>query len=148
MQPTIPDGKAVIGLGPGQDHGCALLDGGQVQCWGQDWNAQLGGLGQNMTTGQTLVASGAVAVAAGQFHTCIAMDDGSVQCVSMGQTEGAGLDMGTLTPVSGVTDAVALTAGRHYTCAVLSTGAIQCWGRIGGGANPIMVTGPAAAACN
>ncbi len=148
MQPTVPDGKKVIGLGPGQDHGCALLEGGQVQCWGADWNAQLNGLGQNTTTGQTLVASGAIAVAAGQFHTCIAMSDGTVQCVSSGQTEGAGLDMGTLTPVSGVTDAIALTAGKHYTCALTSTGTIQCWGRIGGGATPIDVVGPPAASCN
>ena len=41
-----------------------LLEGGQVHCWGADWNKQLNGLGENKTTGQTLVASSAIAVAA------------------------------------------------------------------------------------
>jgi hypothetical protein len=143
----LPSGKKAIGMGPGQDHICALLEGGQVQCWGADWNKQLGGLGENKTTGVTLVASGATAVVGGQFHTCVAFEDKHVECVSGGQSEGAGLDMGSLTAVSSVTDAIALSAGKHYTCALTSTGTIQCWGRIGGGATPITVTGPAAAAC-
>ncbi len=147
MEVPLPAGKKAIQLGPGQDHICVLLDGGQVQCWGEDWNKQLGGLGANTTSGQTLAASGAVAVVGGQFHTCIAYDDGSVQCSSGGQSEGAGLDAGMLSPVSGITDAVALSAGKHYTCALLTGGGIKCWGRIGGGATPIDVTGPAAAAC-
>lgn len=149
MQPTVPDGKKVLQLGPGQDHGCALLEGGQVQCWGADWNSQLGGLGENKTTGQTLAPSGAIAVASGQFHTCIAYDDGTVQCTSLGQTEGAGLDAGSLTEVSGVTGAIALSAGKHYTCALIDDGSIQCWGRIGGGTTtPIQVSGPPAAPCD
>lgn len=143
----LPAGKKAIGMGPGQDHICALLEGGQVQCWGADWNKQLGGLGENKTTGVTLVASGATAVAAGQFHTCVAFEDGHVECVSGAQTEGAGLDLGTLTAVSGVSDAIALSAGKHYTCALTTSGTIQCWGRIGGGSTPITVTGPAAAPC-
>lgn len=145
---ALPAGKKAIQLGPGQDHICVLLDGGQVQCWGQDWNKQLGGLGESTTTGQTLAASGAIAVVGGQFHTCIAYDDGTVQCSSGGQSEGAGLDAGMLSPVTGITSAVALSAGKHYTCALLSEGDIKCWGRIGGGATPIDVTGPPAAACN
>ncbi len=144
----LPSGKKAIGLGPGQDHLCALLEGGQVQCWGKDWNKQVGGLGDNSTTGNTLVASGAVAVAAGQFHTCIAFDDGHVECISGGQSEGAGLDQGVLTAVQGVDDAVALSAGKHYTCVLNGDGTIQCWGRIGGGPTPIAVNGPTAAACN
>ena len=147
----LPDGKKLVQLGPGQDHLCALVEGGQVQCWGQDWNAQIGGTTNssgNTTTGETLVASGAVAVAAGQFHTCVALSDGTVECVSASQSEGAGLDMGTLTLVSGVSSAVALSAGKHYTCALLADSSIQCWGRIGGGTTPIVVSGPPAASCD
>jgi alpha-tubulin suppressor-like RCC1 family protein len=146
----LPSGKKAIGMGPGQDHICALLEGGQVQCWGADWNKQLGGLGDNKTTGVTLVASGATAVVGGQFHTCVAFEDKHVECVSGEQSDGAGLNMGVLTAVSGVTDAIALAAGKHYSCALESTGTIKCWGAIGGSAmpeTPITITGPAAAAC-
>lgn len=144
---NLPDGKKAIGMGPGQDHICALLEGGQVQCWGKDWNKQLGGLGENSDAGQTLAASGAIGVAAGQFHTCIAYEDGHVECISTGQSEGAGLDMGTFTAVSNVTSAVAITAGKHYTCALESDRTVKCWGRIGGGTTPVTVTGPKVAAC-
>lgn len=142
-----PEGKKVLQMGPGQDHICAVFEGGQVQCWGQDWNAQLGGLGSNTTTGQTLVQSGAIAVSSGQFHTCIAFQDGHVECTSTSQSEGAGLDMGALTRVSGIETAIALSAGKHYNCALLEDHSIRCWGRIGGGATPISVVGPKAGAC-
>ncbi len=151
VEVPLPAGKNIVDLGPGQDHICALVDGGQVQCWGQDWNAQLGGLtsgGTNTSDGVTLVESGAVAVAAGQFHTCVAFEDGHVECTSANQTEGAGLDMGELSPVSGISTAVALSAGKHYSCALLADSSIKCWGRIGGGTTPVDVTGPAAAACD
>lgn len=144
----LPAGKKAIAMGPGQDHICALLDGGQVQCWGKDWNKQLGGLGESTTTGQTLAASGAVGVAAGQFHTCIAFADGHVECVSTGQSEGAGLDAGALTAVTGVDSAVAITAGKHYTCALNADRTVKCWGRIGGGTTPVTVDGPKVAACD
>ncbi len=143
-----PSGKKVVALGPGQDNMCLVLEGGQVQCWGEDWNKQIGGGGTNKTTGATLVASGAVAVAAGQFHTCVAFEDGHVECISGGQTEGAGLDQGVLTTVSGVSGAVALSAGKHYTCALVGGGAIQCWGRIGSGSTPVTVSGPPAGSCD
>lgn len=147
VEVPLPSGKKLVQMGPGQDHICALLDDTSVQCWGEDWNAQLGGLGSNTTTGVTLVASGAVSVTAGQFHTCVAFLDGSVQCVSSAQSEGAGLDQGSLTAVSGIDNAVALNSGKHYTCALLATSQIKCWGRIGGSSTPIIVDGPQVAAC-
>ena len=143
----LPAGKKAIQLGPGQDHICVLLDGGQVQCWGQDWNKQLGGLGADSMSGKTLVESGATAVVGGQFHTCIAFEDGHVECSSQGQTEGAGLDAGSLKRVTGIDSAIALSAGKHYSCALLSDRSISCWGRIGSGTTPVSVSGPAVAAC-
>ena len=83
----------------------------------------------------------------GQFHTCIAFEDGHVECSSQGQTEGAGLDAGSLKRVTGIDSAIALSAGKHYSCALLSDRSISCWGRIGSGTTPVSVSGPAVAAC-
>jgi alpha-tubulin suppressor-like RCC1 family protein len=143
---TVP-GKALY-AGPGQDHMCAVFEGGKVQCWGQDWNKQLGGLGASSDPGVTLVASGAAAVVGGQFHTCVLMASGQVQCSSMGQSEGAGLDKGQLTPVAGISNAVALSAGKHYTCALLANASVQCWGSISHGATPAAISGLTARACD
>ncbi|WP_433930728.1 hypothetical protein AB3662_42135 [Sorangium cellulosum] len=120
---------------------CAVFDGGKVQCWGQDWNKQLGGLGASSDPGVTLVESGAIAVVGGQFHTCVLLGTGQVQCSSGGQSEGAGLDMGRLTPVAGISTAVALSAGKHYSCARLADASVQCWGAISHSATPATING-------
>jgi hypothetical protein len=125
---------------------CAVFEGGKVQCWGQDWNAQLGGLGASNDPGVTLVTSGATAVVGGQFHTCVLLATGSVQCTSSNQSEGAGLDKGKLTDV-GIADATALSAGKHYTCARLRSGSVKCWGNIAGGATPVDIAGLTTRAC-
>ncbi|WP_159397957.1 RCC1 domain-containing protein [Sorangium cellulosum] len=136
---TVP-GRAIY-AGPGQDHMCAVFEGGKVQCWGQDWNKQLGGLGASSDPGVTLVDAGATAVVGGQFHVCVLLSSGQVQCSSGGQSEGAGLDMGRLTPVAGISNAVALSAGKHYTCARLADASVRCWGAISHGATPAAISG-------
>jgi hypothetical protein len=147
VSPATVPGKALY-VGPGQDHMCAVFEGGRVQCWGQDWNKQLGGLGNSSDPGVTLVASGASAVVGGQFHTCVLMSSGAVQCTSQGQSEGGGLDQGMLATVSGVSTATALAAGKHYSCARLADGTVQCWGTVAGGsATPVTISGVTTAAC-
>jgi hypothetical protein len=142
---TVP-GKALY-VGPGQDHLCAVFEGGKVQCWGEDWNKQLGGLGASVDPGVALVASGALAVVGGQFHTCVLMQGGTVRCSSANQTEGAGQEQGMLVDVPGITGATAITAGKHYSCARLANGSVSCWGTISGGATPATITGLTSGAC-
>ncbi len=151
----LPADKQVLQIAAGQVHVCVLLEGGQVHCWGQDWNGQLGGLGANTETGVTVVASGATGVAAGQFHTCISFEDGTVQCAGAGGVHGAGQNSSTLATVPDITTAVAVTGGRYASCALLQDASIQCWGDFGdaGQGNnettvPIFITGPEAATCD
>jgi hypothetical protein len=151
----LPEGKQVLAIGAGQVHVCVLLEGGQVHCFGQDWNGQLGGLGADSEVGKTLVASGATGVAAGQFHTCVSLDTGKVECAGNAGVHGAGQNSMTLVEVPGISTAVAVTAGRYASCALLEDSTVQCWGDYGdaGQGNnettaPIAITGPLAAACN
>lgn len=155
VEVSVPEGKSVKQIAAGQAHLCALLSEGRVQCWGQDWNGQLGGLGANTTTGMTLAASGAVSVASGQFHTCVAYDDGSVRCAGQSGVHGAGQNSLELVLVPGVTTAVAVTAGRYASCALLSDGSVVCWGDFGPGEPgtnettvPIPIQGEKAAICS
>jgi Regulator of chromosome condensation (RCC1) repeat len=124
-----------------------VFEGGKVQCWGEDWNKQLGGFGASVDPGVTLVASGAAAVVGGQFHTCVLMQDGTVRCSSANQTEGAGQDKGMLAVVPGITGATALATGKHYSCARLANGSVSCWGTVSGSATPATITGLTTAAC-
>lgn len=90
-------------FGPG--HGCGIRAGGQVECWGNDWD------------GQASPPGGAfVAVDAGWTHTCGIRAVGDVACW--------GVSWGV--PASG--PFVAVSAGRAHSCGLRPHGGIECWG--------------------
>ena len=74
-------------LSAGSDHTCAILDNGDLKCWGYDAYGQLGnGNGNNGQTSppSTPVNLGsgrtAVAVSAGLWNTCAILDNGELKC--------------------------------------------------------------------
>ena len=150
--------SAAIGLGTGRTavavtasfgHTCALLDNGDVKCWGLDSYGQLGDGGAasgssnhartpsstpiNFGTGRTAVA---ISTGSGGYHTCAILDNGELKCWGRddyGQLGDGGTNTDQSTPVSvnlgtGRT-AVAVSAGNRHTCAVLDNGDLKCWGR-------------------
>lgn len=155
----LPVSVAPVNLGPGRTaaaisagdfHTCAILDTGQVRCWGNGANGRLGYANPN-TIGddETPDAAGpvdlgpgrrAVAISAGGAHTCAILDTGKVVCWGSGSSGQLGYgnasDIGDdETPVSAGSvslgpgqTAVAIAAGRLHTCAIMSTGALRCWG--------------------
>jgi cysteine-rich repeat protein len=138
-------GGRVKQLVAGGFHTCALLDGGQVRCWGRAAEGQLGHgstetIGDDETPGSMppVPLDGMVKqLAAGELHTCALMDSGAIRCWGLGQdgrlgygnTDTIGDDESLSAmdvDVGGL--AVAITAGRAHTCAFLVGGAIRCWG--------------------
>jgi alpha-tubulin suppressor-like RCC1 family protein len=138
----------------GEDHVCALVGGGGVECWGYDFSAELG-VGtssgpQSCTAGQwcstapvaVVGIAGASALAAGGDHTCALVGGHGVECWgfnSFGQL-GDGISTGPQTcywnlvrcaktpvAVSALAGATALAAGGDHTCA-LAGGRVECWG--------------------
>ena len=148
----IVDATAVTA---GNDHTCALLAGGNVDCWGYNFSAELGvgtSSGPHFCTGgqwcsTTPIAvigiANATAIIAGADHTCALLAGGSVDCWgynSYGQL-GDGISSGpetcefgvvrcAKTPVaaSGITSPTAIAAGGDHTCALLAAGRVTCWG--------------------
>ena len=127
-------GGSATAVATGENHTCALVAGGQVQCWG---NGNEGELGDNSTTNAltpVMVSglSGAMVIAAGGNHTCALMASGQVQCWGENNYGQLGSNSTTraLTPVmvSGLSGATAITAGINHTCALVAGGQVQCWG--------------------
>jgi len=111
-------GRTASQVMTGGGYSCALLDNGQVKCWGQNsWGD----------------------VIRGSLGTCWALDmnDQSGACWNAAfpiATRGHGLaagQMGDALPAvdlgSGRT-AVALSLGNFHACALLDNGAMKCWG--------------------
>lgn len=153
--PAIDLGGGVpVQIAAGGGHACAVMQSGELRCWGRNDMGQLG-LGNTQDVGIDEVPGavpaidlgmGVVAeqVAAGANHTCALLGGGTVLCFgadAAGQlgTPGAAVVVGddespsASTPVL-LPEFVVLIAGRfNHTCVSYDTGTLQCWGDGGAG---------------
>ncbi len=120
----------------GQQHSCALLKSGTVECWGANVLGQLGDGSTHDRAAPTPIrgtSRRAVAVSAGFEHTCALLSSGDVECWGanrFGQLgDGSSIDRRGPVRVQGLHGAaVAISAGGRHTCAVLARGEVECWG--------------------
>jgi alpha-tubulin suppressor-like RCC1 family protein len=131
---------AVQRLALGGFFGCALVAGGDVACWGDDSQGELGrdldGRAFDPTPTTVPLPSAATAVATGKNHACAVLADHTVMCWGAADHGAIGTvtDGGVSTPYP-VQDiaATALAAGEASTCAITLTGTVACWGGNAGG---------------
>jgi alpha-tubulin suppressor-like RCC1 family protein/subtilisin family serine protease len=143
---NVDIGGRAVHIAAGQQHTCAIVEGGSVRCWGLGETGRLG-YANTRTIGddETPASAGAVALggsaarlALGQFHTCALLESGAVRCwgfglygqLGYGQSATIGDDE---TPASrGDVDvggtAIQIAAGAQHTCVLRDTGAVRCWG--------------------
>ena len=167
-------GRTATAISAGDSHTCAILDGGDVKCWGANVNGRLGlgdttsrGFGPNqMGDNLPVVALGtgrtATAISAGGNHTCAILDNGTVKCWGYAGWGGLGYgnenslgdqagEMGDSLPAVNLgATAVAITAGGSQTCAILTGGVVRCWGynvdgQLGAGITNNYLTSPTGA---
>ena len=143
---NLGTGRTAVAVSAGHATTCAILDNGELKCWGSDDGGQLGNGGSNTKIGSppsTAIDLGmgrtAVAVSVGYAHTCAILDNGDLKCwgsnsygvlgfsssisSSLSSPPTSAIDLG-----SGRT-AVAVSAGKYHTCAILDNGSMACWGR-------------------
>ena len=129
--------SGIVSIAAGEHHTCALTDTGNVKCWGQNTDRQLG----DGTTESSLVPvnvnglSGKAVAIAANLVTCALLDTGGLQCWGEGYLVGGGNLSGLTSGVRGI------AMGRFHACAVLENGSVQCWGansngQLGNGAGP------------
>ncbi len=135
--PAVSDAQRRIAAGA--LHTCAVLDSGQVQCWGANDEGQLGNNSVTTSNAPQIVPgiTAALQVSAGASHTCALIHGGTVRCWGLngsGQLgDGTTTDRLTPTAVVGLTGATAIAAGSFHTCALVAGGSVKCWGHDGSG---------------
>ncbi len=137
LQPVRVDGLtgSAVALTSGQYHNCALTSDGAVQCWGRNFEGQLG---DGTTTNRrravqvTGLSTGVIAIGSGFDHSCAILSGGAMKCWGKnhrGQLGDNTTDNRT-TPVDVIgvaADAVQVTGGWGHTCALIN-GGMKCWG--------------------
>jgi len=147
-------GRTATRIAGGALHTCALLDNGQLKCWGQGTSGQLGaGTSQNYGDGPGEMGASlpvvdlgpgrtAVSVGAGVAHTCARLDNGQVKCwgdngfgqLGQGNTQNRGDGPGemgaNLLPVDlgAGRSALVLAVGAYHACVRLDDLQFKCWG--------------------
>lgn len=129
--PAFPFGVAEVSAGDG--YTCVRKTSGHTQCWGSNFNGELGngGTSESLLPADVTGLTDAVSISAGQFHACAVVASGQVRCWGrndLGQL-GANVGASANTPqgVSGVAGATQVACGFKHSCALIS-GGIKCWG--------------------
>ncbi|HEY5934501.1 MAG TPA: hypothetical protein VIU61_07700 [Kofleriaceae bacterium] len=118
-----------IAIVSGTDHDCALLDDGQIACWGSPLFGVLGP--RKNDDGTVAIVPGVVKatqLVAGERHTCALIARGAVTCWGSNLSGGLGVpgaDREVVQPIA--KGATAIAAGAGHTCAIID-GAVECWG--------------------
>ncbi|MCB9753386.1 MAG: hypothetical protein H6713_25885 [Myxococcales bacterium] len=168
--PTVDLGAGVkvVDVAAGHYHACALLEGGDVKCWGHDSGGQLGlggspqacgntdcrgvvpeDMGDNLPTVDLGAGQKAIAITAGFSASCALLEGGDVKCWGAGLTTGQGDgvanvgddpgEMGdNLPPIVLGAPALDVHAGIGHVCARLDGLGVKCWG---GGAQGALGSG-------
>jgi len=143
-------GANAVSVSVGKDHACAVLNDGNLMCWGDNGNYQLG-LGISdfnvkawSPVGPIDLGSGrtAKAVCCGGGHTCAILDDDTLKCwggnyqgqLGYGDTTDRNAPEATaVVNLGSGRTAKALSCGHQHTCAILDDDTLKCWGEGDGG---------------
>jgi alpha-tubulin suppressor-like RCC1 family protein len=120
------------------EYSCAIVDSGQVWCWGDDRAGQLGDgtTASSALPVQVVGVQGATQLTAGVQHACALLNAGTIEC--WGDDRAGELGDGSVSghpiavPVAGLSGATGVAAGGNFgsahTCALLPRFAVECWG--------------------
>lgn len=122
-------------LDAGSEHVCGLTPAGDLYCWGQGGNGQIGDDTWSDRWEPSLVSGGYswVQLSAGGYHTCAVTNTGAGYCWGnddqwqLGHQSGGQGSPGIA--VSGALTYQYIEAGGDHTCGILTDGQTVCWGQ-------------------
>lgn len=146
---TCSDGdcEEIVEVAVGDYHSCALVETGEVSCWGSGLNGRLGNNGTTLQDAPVLtgVLGNVVQLSGGTAHTCAVQgtEPGVAYCWGsdgFGQLGNTGTETGDVllpapvhTDSNFLDDAIAVSVGSTHTCVIEAShpyaqNGLLCWG--------------------
>ena len=126
-------GRTAVAVATGVHFTCAILDNGDLKCWGRDFEGQLGDGGTATdinTPSSTAIDLGtgrtAVAVSAGYYHACAVLDNGELKCWGKDDYGQLGNGPGS-TSIITAPSSTAIDLGTGRTAVAVSAGEGHTW---------------------
>lgn len=125
--------SGVLDVSSGETHACALLSGGGVECWGENFHGELGDGTNNdssVPVGVLNLQGKATAIAVGGSSSCAIIDGGGVMCWGTHHDRSMGGNISNVpVPIRSLeTGVIAITAGWNHICVLTDQGGVYCWG--------------------
>ena len=129
-------GRRALQVSGGVSHTCALLEDGNVRCWGTNLDNQLT---PTRPDGDVFLPAGerAVQIDTGGGHSCALLASGRATCWGFNSSGQCGfghnlpLENAELGVIALSEPVRLISTGSADSCAVLASGALTCWGRGG-----------------
>jgi alpha-tubulin suppressor-like RCC1 family protein len=125
---SFASGRYAVAIDAGYDHTCAILDNGQLTCWGSDADGQLGngattGTKSSLQSSTVSLGTGrtAISLSAGGEHTCAQLDNGQLKCWG-NRADGQVGDNGNFNNPSDRTSPSSVSSNNHGGNTYLNTG--------------------------
>ncbi|MDA8765692.1 putative Ig domain-containing protein, partial [Candidatus Poseidoniales archaeon] len=125
---SFASGRYAVAIDAGYDHTCAILDNGQLTCWGSDADGQLGngattGTKSSLQSSTVSLGTGrtAISLSAGGEHTCAQLDNGQLRCWG-NRADGQVGDNGNFNNPSDRTSPSSVSNNNHGGNTYLNTG--------------------------
>ena len=127
----------VLSISMGENHTCALLDGGRARCWGNSTGNIFGNGKEVDDGGYVPMGEKIIQVFAGDYHNCAVLESGRAKCWGQGTYR---LGIGTqrqesqnqvevrYLPYVLVDEPITQMAAQYHTCGVTVSGKLRCWG--------------------
>lgn len=122
-------------LSLGENHACVLLEGGKINCWGNNEKGQLGNGTNDLSNKPVLVLeiNTAIQVSIGFSHSCALLDTKDVMCWGNNEYGQLGFEtpeslslIPVVIPEFGEVNSIAV--GGNSSCAIDSANKLYCWG--------------------
>src|SRR5690554_7089651 len=117
---NVADLQGVKAINVGNTYSCALLEAGDIKCWGKIPS----GFSANNLLELTNKKPSQLATASA--HACVVTEDNQVQC--WGDSSKLGHSESEATEVTGIDNALFVSSKGSHSCALLNNGRVRCWG--------------------